>query len=196
VAQNWWQRFGVLCWGRLWGEPRWLGAWETCPHDEKAATSDCSWGDPASSFHSSSQFKFCWKLTFFNCREREEAAAFHTGRHQAAAEPPSIGTHQGAAESGDGDRQGKIARMREEQRRRRQQMAGQIDMNQQSDIMKSFEQNILWRSRSKVQLDSLGWFLVRSQYKPSLLRSCCRRFRNARAWVFVFAYVTNGSRAG
>lgn len=36
----------------------------------------------------------------------------------------------------------KIAMMREMQRRRRQAMAGQIDMNHQSDIMKNFEESL------------------------------------------------------
>ena len=40
-------------------------------------------------------------------------------------------------------RQSQIAKMREQQRLRRKQMAGQIDMNQQSDIMKKFEDNML-----------------------------------------------------
>nr|XP_039269216.1 bromodomain-containing protein 3-like isoform X1 [Styela clava] len=44
--------------------------------------------------------------------------------------------HQAPAESAN------IARMREMQRRRRQEMAGQIDMNHQSDIMKHFEDNL------------------------------------------------------
>lgn len=35
-----------------------------------------------------------------------------------------------------------IAMMREIQRRRRQEMAGQIDMNSQSDIMKNFEDSL------------------------------------------------------
>lgn len=35
-----------------------------------------------------------------------------------------------------------IARKREMERRRRQAMAGQIDMNHQSDIMKTFEENL------------------------------------------------------
>jgi len=46
-------------------------------------------------------------------------------------------------EASEAARQNKIALMREQQRRRRQQMSGQIDMNQQSDLMKKFEQNLL-----------------------------------------------------
>ena len=40
-------------------------------------------------------------------------------------------------------RQNKIAQMREQQRLRRQKMSAQIDMNQQSDIMKNFEESLL-----------------------------------------------------
>ena len=51
--------------------------------------------------------------------------------------PPASGDASEAA------RQNRIAQMREQQRRRRQQMSGQIDMNQQSDLMKKFEENLL-----------------------------------------------------
>ena len=59
-------------------------------------------------------------------------------RQQAARPhlpPPSDGT--------DTARQNKIAEMREQQRLRRKQMSGQIDIYQQSDIMKKFEENLL-----------------------------------------------------
>ena len=55
----------------------------------------------------------------------------------------AIRTPAVSEEVSEAARQNKIAQMREQQRRRRQQMSGQIDMNQQSDLMKKFEQNLL-----------------------------------------------------
>ena len=48
-----------------------------------------------------------------------------------------------ASDTDEAARQNKIALMREQQRLRRQKMSAQIDMNQQSDIMKKFEENLL-----------------------------------------------------
>ncbi|XP_076823146.1 bromodomain-containing protein 3-like isoform X1 [Clavelina lepadiformis] len=68
-------------------------------------------------------------------REREETV------ENTRSQPPVVPSPSPAAS--EASRQNQIAKMREQQRLRRKQMAGQIDMNQQSDIMKKFEENLL-----------------------------------------------------
>nr|CAB3226160.1 bromodomain-containing protein 3 [Phallusia mammillata] len=77
-------------------------------------------------------------------RMREERESMDSARRlQAATEQPAPSPQVGASDAAEAARQDKIARMREQQRLRRKQMAGQIDMNQQSDIMKKFEESLL-----------------------------------------------------
>lgn len=88
---------------------------------------------------------FLFGKTIFLGRLREDRESLDSARRHPVV-PETIATNPPVVAGdtpGDAAKQDKIARMREQQRLRRQQMAGQIDMNQQSDIMKKFEENLL-----------------------------------------------------
>nr|XP_018668911.1 bromodomain-containing protein 3 isoform X3 [Ciona intestinalis] len=77
-------------------------------------------------------------------KQREQKEAMEAARRQSSNGGVTGGVTGGvAADHEEMRKQNQIARMREQQRQRRKEMAGQIDMNQQSDIMKSFEENNL-----------------------------------------------------